>query len=265
MVNDWLDTDPRLILGSTNYVEVVLPDFRARITRLELDERGFKIHVDRATGVDSSLTYQAAVTVSGVDRETIPEVVPEGCFVPVTQPWSHFALFVLDNQSWEVVDWAELYPTFSYLPELVSWTVAEKQLDQLIEEWETQTIEFKESTHAAADVIETVVAYSNSNEGSIIIGVAESGEVVGVGNPEKEEDRLRNLISDWCDPPVNPTFATLSYFDKQVLVVTVPKGGGGPYVSRYTGAIYLRRGGHDVPAKTRALIDSLYPPPNQFR
>jgi Putative DNA-binding domain len=265
MVDEWLDTDARIMFGSTNYVEVVLPDFRARITKLELVEQGIRVLIDRPEGFDSPLAFQAAVTVGGVDKEVAPDPAPGGCLVPTTEAWSHFAFFILDANRWEIIDWAQLFPTFTYPAEYVSWTVAEKQLDQLIEEWETQNVEFKESAHAAADVIESVVAFSNSNEGSIIIGVTESGEVIGVGNPEKEEERLRNLISDWCDPPINPTFATLPYFDKKVLVVNVPKGGQGPYVSRYTGAIYLRRGGHDVPAKTRALIDSLYPATPTFR
>lgn len=259
MVDEWLDADPQIVLGSSNYIQVILPDFRARITHLKLAEEGVHASVGRSRDVTSELSYQAAISWENVDQETSTEEEEGGCLVRATGPWNQFAFFVLSHPTFEIIDWAQLYPTVAYQPELVSWAVPEKQLDQLIEEWESQTVEFKESANAAADFIESVVAFANSNDGAIIVGVSDSGEVVGVGNPVKEEDRLRNMISDWCDPPVNPTFNTLPYAGKSVLVVSVSKGTNGPYLSRYTGAIYLRRGGHDVPAKTRALVDSLYP------
>jgi len=259
MVDEWLDTDPQLVLGSSNYIEVVLPDFRARITHVEILDEGIRVSVGGLSGNPAALTYQAAITSDRVDKEMATVAEAGGCMVRVSEAWNHFACFVLDSSTWEIIDWAELFPPISYRPDLVSWAVPERQLDQLIEEWESQTIEFKESAHAGPDLIETIVAFSNSNDGSIIVGVSDSGEVTGIGNPDREEDRLRSMVSDWCDPPVNPSFDVLQYFGKSVLVVTVKKGQQGPYVSRYTGAIYLRRGGHDVPAKTRALIDSLYP------
>ena len=259
MVDEWLDSDPQIILGSTNYIEVVLPDFRARITQLKLADDGIHVSIDGARNLASELSYQAAISWENVDQEVSTDGEDGGVVVRYTGPWNQFAFFVLDRATHEIVDWAQLFPTIAYQPELVSWAVPEKQLDQLIEEWESQTVEFKESAHAAADFIESVVAFANSNDGGIIVGVSDSGEVVGVGNPAKEEERLRNMISEWCDPPVNPTFNTLPYAGKSVLVVSVSKGSNGPYLSRYTGAIYLRRGAHDVPAKTRALVDSLYP------
>ena len=259
MVDEWLDSEPQIVLGSMNYIQVVLPDFRARISHLKIAEDGIHVSIDRAPDVTSELSHQAAISWENVDQEVPTEDEDGGCVVRSLDPWNQFAFFLLDRTTYEVVDWAQLFPTVAYQPELVSWAVPEKQLDQLIEEWESQTVEFKESANAAADFIESVVAFANSNDGAIIVGVSDSGEVVGIGNPAREEDRLRNMISDWCDPPVNPTFNTLPYAGKSVLVVSVSKGTTGPYLSRYTGAIYLRRGGHDVPAKTRALLDSLYP------
>ena len=53
-------------------------------------------------------------------------------------------------------------------------------IKELIERGETQSLEFKESLMLKDEIGETVSAFSNSDGGTVIVGVSNRGGVLGV-------------------------------------------------------------------------------------
>ena len=103
----------------------------------------------------------------------------------------------------------------------------EREIEKIIQQGESQTIEFKEEEIKPSKLAETIVAMANAEGGKILIGVNDKNrETVGVKNREKVIDLIYNACSkDCCDPPINietPQFINTKG-DKTVAAVSVPK------------------------------------------
>lgn len=262
VVNQWLGMGQGMWpVNTRNSLEIVVPDLRVAIRTITFDQNRLLVNVDVPEWNREDVRFSAAAT-DGVTESTLnvsgdPRAGPvEMSPVPA---WSQLAIFASGRDGSEVIDWAQLYSTIAYPEFYVKWTFPEQQLRRLIEEWETQTVEFKASAQDLGDIVQSVVAFANSNDGAIIIGVNEARDIVGIGNPTKLEERIRQAISEYCDPTANPSFSTLEALGKTVMVVSVPKGSQTPYLHTGRGTVYIRRGAYDFPTKTRNELDNLYP------
>ena len=56
------------------------------------------------------------------------------------------------------------------------------QLDELIAQGEGVRLEFKRSISAAHRIARTLVAFANTSGGTLLIGVADNGTIVGVSS-----------------------------------------------------------------------------------
>lgn len=109
---------------------------------------------------------------------------------------------------------------------------------------ETSTKQFKETFKVAEDIANELVAFSNSEGGSIFIGIDDkTGEIKGL-----DYIQLRNigqLISAAAEsrvhPAIYPIVETISVDDKPVMVVSVPKGVDAPYTNN-KGEVYVKQG-----------------------
>jgi hypothetical protein len=260
VVNRWLGMDFNLWpVNSRNFLEIVIPDLRGAIRKITFGEDNASVDLDIPDWSSNGLRFTAASTDGNTETELPVSTTPESISFKPGPPWSQLAFFVMAQDGSEVIDWAQLHSTIPYSDQYVNWSVPEKQLQRLIEEWETQTVEFKASAADLGDVVQSVVAFANSNDGAIIIGVNEARDIVGVGKPEKVEERIRQAISEFCDPTVNPTFSTLEVLGRSILIVSLGKGSQRPYVHRGRGSVYIRRGAFDFPTKSRKELDDLYP------
>ncbi len=91
-------------------------------------------------------------------------------------------------------------------------------------------------------IVRDVVAFANTNGGTIYIGVGSRPQTPprGVDNPEEAIQELRAEIERLVTPPLEVGFSVLKSRGKNVLRVTVPKGDDPPYVLEGS-KIYLRR------------------------
>lgn len=53
-------------------------------------------------------------------------------------------------------------------------------MDELIAKTESENIEFKKSVGEWKEIVETVSAFSNTSGGKILVGISNSGKVIGV-------------------------------------------------------------------------------------
>lgn len=109
---------------------------------------------------------------------------------------------------------------------------------------ETSTRQFKETFKVAEDIANEFVAFSNSEGGSIFIGIDDkTGEIKGL-----DFIQLRNigqLISAAAEsrvhPAIYPDVDTILVDDKAVMVISVPKGIDTPYTNN-KGEVYVKQG-----------------------
>jgi ATP-dependent DNA helicase RecG len=123
-------------------------------------------------------------------------------------------------------------------------------------ESESSTLEFKQKAPQNDQIVKTVIGFCNQNGGKLVIGVADSGAIVGI-SPEEAANAIESLskaIYDASTPPILPLVYTQTINDKTLLVIEVSSGTNKPYYRKSEGlekGTYIRLG----PLTLRATAD----------
>ena len=94
-------------------------------------------------------------------------------------------------------------------------------LKELIEREESQDLEFKESLRLKDEIGETVSAFSNSDGGTVIVGVSNNGGVLGVDIGANTLEEFANYIKRNTDPQIFPSVKIREVDGKNVVMVEV--------------------------------------------
>ncbi len=116
------------------------------------------------------------------------------------------------------------------------------ELLEIIERGEDSRHQFKRNVTNVTSLSQEICAFANSKGGMLIIGVDDSGEIIGL--TAQDIRRLNQLISNAASEirnPINPETENIKIEDKLVLVVHVPEGRDKPYFAS-DGAIYVKSG-----------------------
>jgi len=81
--------------------------------------------------------------------------------------------------------------------------------------------EFKRLISNAENVAGEIVAFANSDGGTLLIGVEDDGSITGVADPETVFQTLVNLCRDRCIPPVSPVIEQFDLDGHAVLSLVV--------------------------------------------
>ena len=117
---------------------------------------------------------------------------------------------------------------------------------------ESSTMELKQ-THIK-DINKTVVAFANTEGGTLCIGVADDGNIVGVENADEMQLQISNSIRDTIKPDVTMfvQYHTEIIDAKKIVKILVQKGTTNPYYIASKGlrpeGVYVRQGASTVPA-----------------
>ena len=122
---------------------------------------------------------------------------------------------------------------------------------------ENSTLELKRQV--IDDIRKTVIAFANSEGGTIYVGVDNDGTVMGVEDIDSESLRLSNMIRDAIKPDVTMfvSYAQQKEQGKDVIKVTVQRGTECPYYLQNKGlrpeGVFVRQGASSVPATESAI------------
>lgn len=257
---DWLGVDRPRQGHEPNLVVIYSPDHRLRLGPVTFGVEDVGVAVSFGPGARTSVLFKVAwLTTQPIKENWVdPRVEADGLRFSYPAEWSTLQVYALDETTGELLDWVEVHRAYGYLAnDVVVVQSSEKQFAELLEEWETQTVEFKSSVNPnnAHDFVQTVVAFANTDGGVIFVGIEDNGNVVGVRNPETVEQIVTNVIEEFCEPALIPSFEVIVYATLRVLAVTVAAGKDRPYVHRPTGAIYVRRGSHDRPGRRAEILE----------
>ena len=121
-------------------------------------------------------------------------------------------------------------------------------LKELIERGETQSLEFKESLRLKDEIGETVSAFSNSDGGTVIVGVSNSGGVHGVDIGKNTLEEFANYIKRNTDPQIFPSVKILEIGGKNVVMVEVEESREKP--------VFFKNHAYKRVGKTNQMISS---------
>lgn len=123
---------------------------------------------------------------------------------------------------------------------------------------ENQNTEFKREYTPA--IIKTIIAFANTSGGTIYLGIAEDGSVVGVEDMDGTTLKVSNAARDSVKPDVTlfVDYQPEEMEGKPVLAVSVQKGTSSPYYLAGKGirpeGVYVRQGASSVPATKTAIL-----------
>lgn len=129
---------------------------------------------------------------------------------------------------------------------------------------EDQNIELK--VELTKDIKKEIVAFANTNDGIIYVGIDDNGSVIGLKNASEDLEALSGMIRDGIKPDL--TLYTKIYVekidDKDVIVIKVKEAPNKPYYladkGLKTSGVYLRLGNVSIQASEevikKMLVDS---------
>jgi hypothetical protein len=100
----------------------------------------------------------------------------------------------------------------------------------LIQTGENQQLDFKFEISDSRKIAKTLVAFSNTDGGTLLIGVKDNGKIAGVRTDE-EFYMVQAAADMYCKPEI--TFVSKRWVvdGKTVLEITIPKGTSFPYLA----------------------------------
>ena len=117
---------------------------------------------------------------------------------------------------------------------------------------ESETVELKQDY--AESVRKDIIAFANTNGGTIYVGISDDGEIVGVTAPDRLIQRISNAVRDSVRPDITMFihYETESISGKNIVKVIVNRGTSRPYYLSEKGlqpaGVYVRQGTSAAPA-----------------
>ena len=122
---------------------------------------------------------------------------------------------------------------------------------------ESETVELK--AIVVEDIKKEIIAFANSDGGTLYIGIADNGEVIGLDNPDSVALQISNMVRDSIKPDLTMFlhYKTLVEEEKKIVKVDVQRGTDRPYYIGKKGirpeGVYVRQGYSSVPASDSAI------------
>lgn len=126
-----------------------------------------------------------------------------------------------------------------------------KSENMLIPGKESESVDFKRDSVKPEQVAKVVCAFLNAAGGTLYIGIADGGEIVGVIEPVELASNLRRELQERLAPKALWSVNVEDIHGKAVVTVEVPAGHERPYVCE--GSIYVRRGTSEVAADAATI------------
>lgn len=122
---------------------------------------------------------------------------------------------------------------------------------------ETEIVELKSIVRD--DIKKEIIAFANCDGGTVYVGVADDGKVLGVENADECALQISNMVRDAVKPDVTMFihYETLECDGKAVVAVNIQRGTNRPYYLAKKGlrpeGVYVRQGYSSVPATDTAI------------
>ena len=133
-------------------------------------------------------------------------------------------------------------------------------LTEQIQKGESKQLEFKRTLPKNENVAKTIIAFSNTAGGKLVIGVDDNHEIIGVDDSLvfNMQDKIASIIADNCSPAIIPEIYNINIGGKLILVIEVVRGNLKPYFLKKQGkadGTYIRIGATNRVADLETIAD----------
>lgn len=237
-----------------------VPSFKAQLTQLKFQKGMLTVQSVVATKSKLDLSVVAA---DGKRIERLTAILKPRQRMKLMEAPTSLRVFISDRDGQILDQFAEeqAYST----GERVIFTDRHKgrRLLELIRSGESDRVEFKpfvrlEDRTKVAEIVKTVIAFANTQGGTIFIGVSDGGEIEGVesnrpNNPQRSRtffqdyvEGLKKLLRDRLNRVPGVTVRAAHLGDRVLIVLEVPEGDCKPYFNLETREVFVRRGASNM-------------------
>lgn len=104
-----------------------------------------------------------------------------------------------------------------------------KQLIALIEEGENLRIEFKQKFSDHQKIAKEIIAFANTQGGTLIFGITDKGRVIGIESEKEIAELVKETITDYCEPYIDHKLYYIRIKNKEVVAVEIPESKNKPH------------------------------------
>ena len=235
---------------------ILLPNYRARIKQVEIKSKQLAISIKTqetafndllgkvwCEGEEGEETQEDIINFNHQQKTLSLEYTPKDVYV-----------CLLSKSTGEVIDyWGRRSRSF---PKEMNVDMTIEEICELIKKGENQEVEFKEERVENNTLAKELVAFANTNDGIIFIGVDDEGNIKGVTDTKSWEEKIRNIAATNCKDPITLETQEYTVEDKKILVIFVPIGRHKLY-QRNDGKFFVRRGSTSRIANPNELTELL--------
>jgi hypothetical protein len=236
-------------------VYVVVVDYRARVESLKIALSRAELKLDAP-----EIKYDGLVVkVFAKARErtvVLPDIHPESDSVSFDLGFhpDRLCATLLSRQDNIKIDGKE-FSTWRREDEGIFLERPEEEILSLSRAGESQDLEYKQEVDNETkknDLIESVIAFLNTNSGLILLGVNDDGSIAGChGNA----DDLQKLMHDSCDPPPTDIKTEERMIEgAKIIIIDVSEGDDKPYQSKRDKNWYVRHNANDMRMERSELV-----------
>ena len=97
----------------------------------------------------------------------------------------------------------------------------EKEIINLIQNGESEILEFKESTGEWKEIIKTISAFANTRGGAVLVGISSEGKISGVRIGKRTIEDLTNKIKENTDPKIFPGISVENADRESIILIEI--------------------------------------------
>jgi hypothetical protein len=208
-------------------VVVVLPDYRARISRLTVALGYLKVDLD-------SVFLRPEDMAAKVYAENSAQLLAQKTIIPDTFSFqvdlddrpTFASVALVSRPTGETLHIKSFQEGRGWQDPGVVFETSPQEIEQMLLVGENETLEFKDRVQAGipSKLAKTAVAFANTKGGTILIGVDDDGRVVGC-EAKGLGDTVTNILRAQCDPPPQIETEAVRYHEKSLLLVKVIQSG----------------------------------------
>jgi len=241
--------DPNYMDHFRGAVQVVLPDFRARISKLTIALGYLKVDIENIFLRPDELVAQVYADNAGrlLAQKTVDPVEPS-LKVDLDDRPSFVSVALVDKPTGETLQIKSFQAGRGSLESDVIFETSLQEIEQMLLDGENEVLEFKERVQkeTPSRLAKTAVAFANTEGGTIVIGVDDDGRVVGC-EIEGLRDRVTSILRGQCDPAPLIETEVVQHQDKPLLLVKVSQSKDRLHIVRDVGPLIRANATNRVP------------------
>lgn len=124
-------------------------------------------------------------------------------------------------------------------------------LKELIAGGESVSLEFKRTIESPVKIAKTLVAFANTNGGTLLVGVEDNGAICGVSSEVEEMAKIEEASDFFCEPPLALSYQSVYEGGSLVLLIAVEESKKKPHRvkdNQGNATIYVRANNKSVQA-----------------